>query len=192
MSALELLYDFFEDHVHAAALIDERRPVAVGVLGFVLGAVALFVAQGLAQRHAVLAFSYASCLLVVLIRLAVGFAVASVVHLILDLGDVKGSAVSLFIQFGLADLSWALAVPAILLLKLAAPGSSWPATGFFFAIWLVTLGLKARGLKDTYRVSLGRAWATLVLPYVAVAVASLLALSLAVVGMAMQLIKAVG
>jgi hypothetical protein len=192
MSGVELFYDYLEDHVHAAALIKERRPLAFGVLCFVISGVSLFVAQALAQKLTFLAFSYSSCLLVVLGRLATGFVMAAVIHLILEMGSVQGSAASLFIQFGLADLAWALAVPAALLSRLLFPGSSWPATGLFFAIGMLSLVLKARGLQDTYRIHSGRAWLTLAIPYVAVVVTGLLILSLAIVGVVMQLFKAFG
>ncbi len=190
LSALELIFDYFEDHVRAASAIEQRRPVALGVIGFLVGAVSLFVSQALAQRLTLLSFSYTSCLLVVVGRLAAGFALAAVVHLILEMGGVRGSAASLFVQLGLADLAWAVAVPLVILLRLVYPGSTWPATGLFAVLWLLTLSLKARGLTDTYHVSTGRAWITLILPYAAVVVASLLMLSLAAVELAVQLFKA--
>lgn len=191
MGPLELLYDCFEDHVKAAKLIDERRPLAFGVFCFALGGVGLFVAQALAERLVLLPFSWYSCLLAVLWELAVGFLLTAVLHLILEMGGVRGSAAGLFVLLGVSELAWTLAVPLLLLARAAGPGSPWAATGIFLLVGLLSFSLKARGIKDNYGVSLGRAWVTLSLPYLAVAGAAVLAFSVALAGLFMELVKAV-
>lgn len=190
MGPLELLYDCFEDHVKAARHIEERRPLAFGVLCFALGGAGLFAAQALAERLVLLPFSWYSCALVVLWELAAGFLLTAVLHLILDMGGFRGSAAGLFVLLGVAELAWTLALPLLLLSRLAGPRSPWAATGIFLFVGLLSLSLKARGIKDNYGVSLGRAWLTLSLPYLAVAGAAVLAFSLALAGLVLELVKA--
>lgn len=189
MGALELIYDYFEDHVHAAALVNERRPVAFGVLCYLLGGLSFFVAQALAQRLFVLPFSWVSCLLSLGWEVAAGFILAAVLHLILEMAGIRGSAAGLFVLLGLADLTWALTVPLILIARLLMPHSSLAVTGIFFAVGLASLSLKARGLRDNYCIGLGKAWVALSVPYLAVAAAFVLAFSLAVIGLIAGLIS---
>lgn len=190
MSALELLFDYFEDHTQAAAHISQRRPVAFGVLCFALGALSLFVAQGLSGRLFPLSFTWPSLGLMFLWELATGFLLAAVVHLILDLGGVKGSGAGLFIQLGMANLAWTVAVPLVLVLRLLFPRSSLALTAAFFAIGLLSLTLKARGLQDNYHITSAKAWVTLGLPYLVMLVAVVLAVSLAAVVLFLQVMKA--
>jgi hypothetical protein len=189
MGPIELLYDYLEDHVRAAALVNERKPLAFGVFCFLCGGLSLFVAQGLANRLTLLSFSYSSCAIVLMWKVAAGFLLTAVVHSIAEMSGSTGSASSLFVLFGMADLSWALAIPLILLSR-AFGGASMSSTGIFFLIGLLSLSLKARSLQDNYHISSGRAWVTLGLPYVALGVAALLAVSLAVVGLVVELVKA--
>ena len=188
MSALELLFDYFEDHVRAAAAINERRPLAFGVLCFLVGGVSFFIAQALTDRLHLLTLSWASCAFVVGWELLLGFIFAAVVHLILEMGDVRGSAASTFVLFGLADLAWALTIPLILIIRLGSH-SAWAVTLVFFATWVLSLSLKARGLQDNYRIGQGRAWLTLSLPYMAVCVVALLVFSFALLSLIMHFAK---
>ena len=176
MSPLELIYDYFEDHVRLAAVVRERRPVAVGILGFLIGGLSVFLAQALTHRLHVLSFSWASLAMVEGWKILMGFLLAAVLHLILELQGHEGDAVALFILFGLADLSWALMVPLTLLLRLVGR-SSWPITAAFILVGFLSLSLKARGIQDGYRVTAGKAWFTLSLPYLTLVAGSVLALS---------------
>jgi hypothetical protein len=164
MTFLELIYDYFEDHVRLAGVVRERRPLAVGILGFLIGGLSVFVAQALTHRLTLLSFSWTSLGVVAVWKVVAGFLLASILHLILEMQSIKGDAVALFILFGLADLVWALAVPLVLVLK-AVSGSSWLVTAAFMAVGFASLSLKARSLQDAYHISSGRAWFTLGLPY---------------------------
>ncbi|MEK7857967.1 MAG: hypothetical protein AAB320_02390 [Elusimicrobiota bacterium] len=189
MNAIELVFDFFEDHVQAAAVVNQRRPLALGAMGFAIGAVSLYVSHGLSDRL-LLPFGWASLGLIVLWELLIGFLLVSVLHLILEMGSARGSAAALFVLLGLANIAWALAVPAVLLLKLVAPDSSWLFTAVFFVLGLLSVSLKARSLQDNYHISSGKAWVTLGLPYMAVLAAVILAASLAMLGLFVQIVKA--
>ena len=191
MGALELLFDYFEDHRHAAELISQRRPVGLGVLGFAVGALSLFVAQAVADRLWPLAFGWSSLGLMVLWQVITGFILAAIVHLVLDLGGVRGSGSAFFVHLGLANSAWALAVPLALLARLAAPASSLAMTAAFFSVSLLTVFLKARSIQDNYAVTAGRAWATLALPYLAMAAAMALAIGLTAFVAFLQLMKAI-
>lgn len=190
MGVLELVFDYFEDHVQAAARIDERRPVAFGALCFAVGALSLFVAQGLAGRLFPLSFGWPSLALMVLWELLCGFLLAAVLHFLLDLGGVRGSGSGLFVHLGLANLAWALAVPLVLILKFLLPGSSLAPTAVFLGVGLLSVGFKARGIQDNYRVTSAKAWVTLSLPYLLMMAASLLALGLAAGILFVELMKA--
>lgn len=190
MGALELLFDYFEDHRHAAELITQRRPVGLGILGFSVGALSLFVAEAVAGRLWPLAFGWSSLGLMLLWELTTGFILASILHLILDLGGVRGSGSALFVHLGLADAAWALAVPLALLARALAPASGLAMTAAFFSVGALTVFLKARSIQDNYGVTSARAWTTLGLPYLALAAAFALAIGLTAVIAVLQVMKA--
>lgn len=190
MSALELVFDYFEDHAQAAAQISQRRPVAFGVFCFALGALSLFVAQGLSGRLFPLSFSWPSLGLMILWELVAGFVLAAILHLILDLGGVRGSGSGLFVHLGMANLAWAVAVPLILILKLLVPRSGLAVTTAFLAVGLLSVSLKARGIQDNYRITSAKAWVTLGLPYLLMLAAGLLAMGLAAGILFLQVMKA--
>jgi hypothetical protein len=189
MNSIELLFDYFEDHVKADAAVAERKPLAFGILCFLIGGLSLFVSQALADRLTLFSFSWASCGLALIWKISAGFVLAAVVHQILEMGGKTGSAAALFVLFGMADLAWALAVPLLLLARAFASGSSWLVTGIFLAVGFFVLVLKVRGIQDNYRVTAGRAWVSLGLPYVAVAATTVLALSLAVAELVMKVLS---
>lgn len=191
MFGIELLYDYLEDHVRAAAAIRERKPLAFGVVCFLFGGVSLFVAQALASRLHVFGFTITSALLAALWKVVAGFVLVSILHLIVEMSGKTGSAASLFVLFGLADLSWAVAVPAVMIARaLSAP--AWAVTAIFLMIGLVQFGLKARGLQDNYQLAPSRAWLTLSIPYLATVALTLVMFSLALVGLIIQVVKALG
>lgn len=188
MNSVELLFDYFEDHVKASAVIVERKPLALGVLCFLVGGLSLFVAQGLAHRLTLLSFSWASCSLTLMWELTAGFILAAMVHVILEMGGAIGSAPALFVLFGMSDLAWALSIPLLLVTRAFFGGSSWLVTAVFLGVGFYAVVLKVRGIQDNYHVSPGRAWMSLSLPYVAVVAISLVAATLAVAELVMKLI----
>lgn len=190
MSPLELIYDYFEDHVRLAGVVRERRPLAVGVLGFLIGGLSVFVAQALSNRLHVLSFSWTSLVVVVGWKIIAGFLLAAILHLILEMQGQRGDVVALFILFGLADLAWGLAVPLVLVLK-AVSGSAWLVTAAFMLIGFLSLSLKARSLQDSYKITSGRAWFTLGLPYVASVALGLILVSLLVMRLIVEAVRAV-
>ena len=179
MSDLELVFDYFEDHVRVAAQVNERRPIFLGLFCYVLGGVSLYVAQALAQRLYVLPYSWSFC------------ALAAALHLIVEMGGAAGSAASLFVLLGMAELSWSLAVPLVLLARLFFRESSLAVTVALLAVAFWSLTLKARSLRDNYHIGLGRAWLSLGLPYFAAAVLAVLAFSLALIGLIVKFMQAV-
>ncbi|MBI5630999.1 MAG: hypothetical protein HY921_08960 [Elusimicrobia bacterium] len=192
MDRLSLVYDYFEDHVRAAALINERRPLAFGILCFLIGGLSLFMARALGQRLVFLSFSPGSCALALLWEVACGFLLTATLHLILEMGRIKGNAAGLFVMLGLADLSWALCVPLLLVGQWLIPHAGWTASAVFSLAGLLNLSLKARSLQDNYHIGAGRAWLTLGLPYLAVLGAILLSFALALLALMLQLVKLLG
>jgi len=180
LDLLEFLYDYFEDRQHAAALIRQRRPYALGLLGALAGGASLFIADALAGRLALLSFSWPSLLIMLLWQTAFLFASTAVLHLLLDMTGARGDAGALFVHLGLSELAWLAAAPAALVLQALWPHLAWPSRLAFFVVGCWSLALKARGLRDEYGVGEGRAWLTLALPYLAgaafVALTGLLAL----------------
>jgi len=175
MDVLEFLYDYFEDRAHAAALIRQRRPYALGVLGALAGGASMFVAEALGSRLVLLSFSVPALLLALLWQLTALFALTAVLHLLLDMTGARGDSGALFVHLGLSELAWLAGAPAILVAQALFPSSAWPVRLAFFCVGLWSLALKARGMRDEYGIGEGRAWVTLGLPYLAVA--SLFALS---------------
>jgi hypothetical protein len=190
MSGIELIYDFFEDHVRAAAVIQERRPLALGVLCFMLGGVSVFVAQAMSARLHFLSFSMSSMMIAITWKIVTGFLLTAVLHVILDFGGSKGSAAALFVLFGMASLVWGLTVPLILISRLLFSHSPWLTGGIFMIVGFLSLSLKARCLQDNYRVSTGKAWVMLSVPYLALVAALMAAMVLLVAGIIIGLVGA--
>ncbi len=180
---IELAYDFFEDHTHAAAEIRRRRPLAFGLLAILAGGTSLFFAQALAGRLTFLSLSWPSLIAVLTWHVSLAFITTAVLHLILEMGGAKGNAGVLFVHWGFSELAWAAAVPAVLVVQALVPGSAWPVRLVFFAIGLWSLTLKARGIRDEYGVASGHAWLTLGLPYLAFSALAVLALFLTVMAL---------
>lgn len=175
---IELAYDFFEDHVAAAAEIRRRRPLALGLLALLLGGTSLFFAQALAGKLSLFSLSWPSLIASLTWHLCLAFLTTAVLHLVLEITGSRGSAGVLFVHWGLSDLAWLTAVPCVLLIQALAPGSAWTIRLVFFAIGLWSLALKARGIRDEYGVAPGQAWLTLSVPYIAAAALIGLALAL--------------
>jgi len=190
VNAIELLFDFFEDHLKAAAAVRARRPLALGSLCFALGALSFYVATAVSGRLDPLPFGLITLTLLLLWELAMGFVLTAVLHLIAEMEGRQGSAAELFVLFGMANLIWGLAIPLVMVFMSVLPRPHWPVTAVFLIVGFFNLSLKARSLQDTYQVSSGRAWVTLILPYLATLMASGLALSLAMASLFIGLMKA--
>lgn len=181
MDAVEFVYDFFEDRAHASALIRQRRPAALGLIGILLGATSLYVAQSLAGR-AILPFGWPGLALSLLWQTVLAFVATALLHLILALGGAHGDARALFVHLGLSDLAWLALVPLVLLCQAAFDKPSWSLRLVFFFVGLWSLSYKARGIRDEYGISGGRAWLTLGLPYLSCVIVVLLMAFLATLG----------
>jgi hypothetical protein len=187
MDVLEFLYDYFEDRVHAAALIRQRRPFALGLLAALVGGVSVFVAEALGGRLHVLSFNGPSLLLILLWQVTMLFALTAALHLLLDLTGARGDAGALFVHLGLSQLAWLAAVPATLVAKALFPSSTfWAGFSAFVVVWIWSLALKARGMRDEYGVGEGRAWVTLGLPYAMFAALVALATTLTLVALVVK------
>lgn len=180
MDVLELLYDYFEDRAHATALIRQRRPYALGLLGALIGATSLYFAQALAGQLVILSFSWPAFLLALLWRTTLIFAAAAILHFLLDLSGARGDSGALFVHLGLSELAWTAAVPCVLIAQSLSAHSPWPVRLAILGVGLWSLTLKARALRDEYGVGEARAWATLVLPGLALACLAALTTTLAV------------
>lgn len=189
MSAVELLYDYFEDHTRAAEASRQSSPVAFGILCYAAGGLALFAAQSLNGRMLPLPLGLFSAGLAVLWQIGAGFLLTTALHLILEIEGVRGSAASLFVLLGLANLVWLAALPIALILKALAPGNPWLPALAFFLLGIVVLGYRARSIQYNYAVSAARAWITLLLPYMAMAFAAALIFTAAIVAMVSQFIR---
>jgi len=181
MDAVELVYDFFEDRAHASAIIRQRHPAALGLLGILLGAASLYVAQSLSGRS-LLPFGWPGLALSLLWQLVLTFTTTALLHLILELGGARGDARALFVHLGLAELAWLPAVPLVLMCQAAFSKPAWSLRLVFFCMGLWSLSYKARGIRDEYGISGGRAWLTLGLPYLASVLVVLLMAFLATLG----------
>ena len=188
---MELIFDFFEDHAAAVAVVRQKRPLALGVLCFILGALSFFTALGVSGGLGTLHFGAISLSLYLLWVLGAGFVLVAVLDLIADMEGTHGSATELFVLFGMAELAWALALPLAILCMAAFPKVNGLLTAIFLFIGLFNLGLKARSLRDVYSMSSVRSWVTLLMPYAAVILFSILVLSLAVAGLFIEIMQAI-
>jgi hypothetical protein len=186
MDVLEFLYDYFEDRAHAASLIRQRRPYALGLFGALLGGVSVFTAEALAGRLSLLSFTVPALILVLLWQFTMLFASTAVLHLLLDMTGARGDAGALFVHLGLSELAWLAAAPLVLLSQAVFRHPAWPVRAAFLAVGLWSLALKARGMRDEYGIGEGRAWVTLGLPYLAIAALAALSTTLALVALLMK------
>ena len=189
---MELVYDFFEDSAEAVAAVRSRRPLGLGVLGWLLGALSFFAVMAVSGRVSPLPWGGLELAFCLLWELATGCALVAFVHLIADFQGRRGSASELFVLFGLADLAWALVVPAVFILTAVCPRAHWLLAASFLIVGYYNLSLKARCLRDAYQMSLGRAWVTLALPYLAAFLAGALVFSLAIASLLLQILKGLG
>jgi len=166
MDILEFLYDYFEDRAHAAALIRQRRPYALGLLGALFGGASLFVANALAGRLALLSFTWPALLIALIWQVAFLFATTAILHLLLDMTGARGDAGALFVHIGLSEIAWIAWAPLALIISAISSHTAWLLWLGWFVVWCWTLALKARGVRDEYGVGEGRAWLTLFLPAV--------------------------
>jgi hypothetical protein len=186
MDVLEFVYDYFEDRAHAAALIRQRRPFALGVLGVLIGGTSFFFFDALGGRFTVLSFSVPALSLVLLWQFVMLFASTAILHLLLDMTGARGDAGALFVHLGLSEMAWLVAVPATLIAQLLFTQSAWPVRFVFVGVGLWSLALKARGMRDEYGIGEGRAWVTLGLPYLAFAALIALSTTLAIVALVVK------
>ena len=188
MDAVELIYDWFEDRAHASALIRQRRPAALGLLGVLLGASSLYVAKSLIGQS-FLPFGWPAYALALVWHAALTFVTAALLHLILELGGARGDARALFVHLGLSELAWLAAPPLVLLAQAALSKPSWVLRLAFFGLGLWSLSFKARGIRDEYGVGGGRAWLTLGVPYLASVLLALLVAFLATLGFVLAALR---
>ncbi len=182
MDAVELVYDYFEDRARASASIRQRRPAALGLLAILLGAASLYVAQALAGR-ALLPFGWPGLALSLLWHAVLTFVATALLHLVLELGGARGDARALFVHLGLSELAWLAAVPLVLACQTVFAKPAWSLRLIFFFVGLWSLSYKARGIRDEYGISGGRAWLTLGVPYLAGVLVVLLMAFLATLGL---------
>ncbi len=181
MDGVELVYDYFEDRAHASSLIRQRRPAALGLLGILLGASSLYVAHALTGEM-LLPFGWPGLALSLLWHSSMIFVATALLHLILNLGGAHGDARALFVHLGLSELAWLAAAPLVLICQTVFSKPAWSLRLVFFFIGLWSLSFKARGIRDEYGITGGRAWLTLGLPYLACVLLVLLMAFLATLG----------
>lgn len=191
MDAVELVYDYFEDRAHASALIRQRRPAALGLLALLLGAASLYVAHALAGRTS-FPFGWPGLALALLWHSVMTFTATALLHLILELGGAHGDARALFVHLGLSELAWLTAVPLVLVCQTAFSNPAWSLRLVFFFVGLWSLSYKARGIRDEYGISGGRAWLTLGVPYLASVLVVLLMVFLATLGWVLAALRTWG
>lgn len=190
MRALDLIAGFIEEPERAAEAVRRERPVAAGLLCFVLAGTSLFLAaQFLWRGSFLLPPSPLSWALLCLWRLAAGFLMAGTLHLLADAFGGEGRASSLFVLFGLSELPWSLALPAALLLRLSPWDGRLAPWLLLSVVGTISLSLKARSLGWNYGLSSGKAWLLLLSPYLAAAAFFACCLSLAAASLAFAVLR---
>lgn len=187
--ALDLLSDFIEQPARAASAVRERPSVAPGLLGYLLAALSLFLARKLAGNADLQGAFLFSLLLLCALRLCVGVAHSGIVHLAAEAMGGRGRAVPMFALMGLGELPWALALPGVLLIQAVGKGSGWLLVGLFSLVYALSLCLKARGIRDNYGLTAGKAWLALLLPYLGAAALAAAALTAALAAVFQGLFK---
>ena len=186
---LELIEDYVESPSLAGPNVRQRAPFGLGIIGFLVGGVSLFLAQSLSRHFYLLPPGPISLIMICGWRLVFGILLTGVLHLLAELSGGRGTSVGLFAFLGLSDLVWALALPYVVLLRLVGWSQSW------FAVWLMltvlgtaSVALRAKGLRENYGLTAGLSWMLVCVPYVATVVLTMAFISLAVFSAALSLV----
>lgn len=173
-ASINVFYDFLEAPERSAAAVREDPPLGLGLAGYLLSALALFLAESLTGRAGLLGASLPGFLTVALGMLGLGLVQTAVVHLVAEGVGGQGRVSSLFVLMGLSVLGWALVLPGALVSLAFFPGSSWVLRLVFGAAWCVVFWLKLRSVALNYRFGMGPAFFALLFPFLAAAGAALL------------------
>jgi len=190
MNGLEILSDFIEAPRRAADDARRRPSVLLGLAGYLVAALSLFMARKLVGQAGLAGtFLFALAALFVL-RAGLGVVQTGVVHLVAEALGGRGGAVPLFTLMGLSELAWALVLPAVLIVQAAGAHSGWVFMAIFSLAYLLSLSLKARSIRHNYGLGTVKAWSALLFPYAAAAAVAAAALTAALVAVFQQVVQA--
>lgn len=169
MTVIDTLARLASDSRETTGEIIRRRPVSVGVAGYFIGALSLFVMHGM--NLSVHSLSGGFFLLAVLfsIQLLAGIVFASIVHLFMEAWGHRGDAAGLFVIFGLSDIAWTLLVPALILQSLLTAGRL-GAVVFLF-VTAIHLYVRTLGVGSVYNAGKWKSFFAVVMPYIVVGAA---------------------
>lgn len=188
-TGLYVLYNFIEAPRDAASATRRRPLVGLGVLGYAVASLSIFLASRLVEGSGMSEGALFLLGFMFIWRLGTGIVLTAVVHFIAESMDGEGKGVPLFVLMGLSELTWTLLLPGTMLILAFLPGSRWAGTALFGIVGLVCLGAKARSVAHNYGFGALKAWFSLLVPYLAVAAVGTLLFFTALVGFMHQLIK---
>jgi hypothetical protein len=187
---LDLLTDFVESSDHGVAKIREHAPFGLGVACFLVSGLSLFLAQSLSRHFLLMPVGPIALILIWIWRLGIGILMTGLLHLLSELNGGKGNAVGLFVFLGLSDLVWTLALPVVLMLRLAGVAHNM----FVVCMMLTVIGfgslaLRAWGIRENYGLDSARAWALVCVPYILSLTLMMAMVFLAVAGTVVSLLQ---
>jgi hypothetical protein len=167
MSVIATLSELIDEPQRFIDRSDIRETGRAGLTGYLFGALSLFIFLRLFSSVPPGAYSFLSVLSAVLL---VNFAVASSMHLFLEMTGSGGSALRLFFLLGATELMWAVLIPLGFLAKL---GFLTPAADFLICL-VAVLTARISLMRRLYSISRNKAFLALGMPCAALTAAFLI------------------
>ncbi|MBI4056603.1 MAG: hypothetical protein HY399_03550 [Elusimicrobia bacterium] len=181
-NTLEILSDLLESPSQTVQRIVVTRPIPLGFLAYLVGAVSLFLSRCLAHRGFLMEPGLPLFLWICFWQLSLGFFLTALAHLFVEMGGGSGSAKGLFVLLGLSELVWAVTLPVVLILGLFLPVQGWEVSSAFLIFGFLNLFFKAKSIQVNYGVPSSRAWFILALPYLLIFILPIVFMGLTVWG----------
>lgn len=158
MNLLSDAADIVDNPAGSLAALTRKRLGAAGWAGYFVGALSLF---AFLRMFMFIPGGIASFIVLFLLLRAMNFVSAASVHLALETASAEGSALRLFLAFGLAEFFWAFAVPLAFFARL---GYLSPFLAFMLTL-LIVFYARVRLIKGLYAAGSRKAVLSVLAPF---------------------------
>jgi hypothetical protein len=155
--------DIVDNPAGSLAVLTRKRLGAAGWAGYFFGSLSLFV---FLRMFMFIPGGIASFLVLFILLRTMNFVSAASVHLALETASAEGSALRLFLAFGLAEAFWAFAVPLAFFARL---GYISPFLAFMLTL-LIVFYARVRLIKGLYAAGSRKAVLSVLAPFYAMCV----------------------
>lgn len=167
MTVIDTLAGLASDSRETTREIIRRRPVSVGMAGYFIGALSLFVMHGMNLSIHSLSGGFFLLAVLFFIQVLAGIVFASIIHLFMEAWGHRGDAAGLFVIFGISDIAWTLLVPALIVQSFLIAGRGY---GTLVILFVTGIHLYVRTLcvGSVYNAGKWKSFFAVVMPYVVI------------------------